>query len=60
MPLIIDPPVSPYSDRSEIENWIAELRQMRVEFTDDEQAVGTIDFNIELAEQWIAHRPRNV
>jgi len=51
--LLIDPPVSPYSTRDEIEAWIQELEDMKLRYPGDETALESIRFSIEQARTWM-------
>ena len=54
--IIIDPPVSPYSEPAEIEAWIDDLEALREKFAGDEGALPTIEQALEEARRWLARR----
>lgn len=54
MPILIDPPVGPYSPPAAIEQWMAELRELAKRHVDDVDARRAIERAIRDAKQWLA------
>ena len=51
--IMIDPPVSPYAPREDIEAWVAELEGWKTAHEGDADALLDIQNAIELAQEWI-------
>ncbi len=51
--LLIDTPVTPYSSAIRIRAWIDELKEMRVEFRADSDALATIEQHLITARGWL-------
>jgi hypothetical protein len=51
--LLIDTPVTPYSSPVRIRAWIDELKEMRVEFRTDSDALATIEQHLITARRWL-------
>ena len=56
MPLLIDPPVGPFSSPAELEAWLKELREMRTRYADDPQAIEAIADAEAQANEWLLDR----
>lgn len=53
MPILIDPPVGPYSPPDDIRAWIAELREMAKRHAADALALQSIDRATADAKAWL-------
>lgn len=53
MILIIDPPATPYSDPGDIREWLAQLQQMRDQYSGDVDAIRDIDAATKEARAWL-------
>lgn len=53
MIVLIDPPITPWSPPDQIQGWIAELERIRPEHEGDEEALGTVDYYLGLAREWL-------